>query len=115
MSRLRSGSGSNLGVTNKPFDIPKHVVWETFQRERPNRGAALAWLKKNVHPLDLVYRLAEDHSIVLLNGGGFHAPNWSVRVSFANLTDDVYDDIGRAVRAVGRSYVDAFNASKKGK
>ncbi|MEK1890174.1 MAG: bifunctional aspartate transaminase/aspartate 4-decarboxylase, partial [Phyllobacterium sp.] len=73
------------------------------------------WLKKNVHPLDLVFKLAEDHAIVLLNGGGFDAPNWSVRVSFANLTDDVYDDIGRAVRAVGRSYVDAFNASKKGK
>ena len=71
------------------------------------------WLKKNVHPLDLVYRLAEDHSIVLLNGGGFDAPNWSVRVSFANLQDDVYDDIGRAVRAVARGYVDAFNASKK--
>ncbi|MBZ9654836.1 bifunctional aspartate transaminase/aspartate 4-decarboxylase [Phyllobacterium lublinensis] len=71
------------------------------------------WLKKNVHPLDLVFKLAEDHAIVLLNGGGFDAPNWSVRVSFANLTDDVYDDIGRAVRAVGRSYVDAFNASKK--
>ena len=71
------------------------------------------WLKKNVHPLDLVYRLAEDHSIVLLNGGGFDAPNWSVRVSFANLQDDVYDDIGRAVRAVGRSYVDTFNAVQK--
>jgi aspartate 4-decarboxylase len=73
------------------------------------------WLKKNVHPLDLVYRLAEDHSIVLLNGGGFEAPNWSVRVSFANLTDDVYDDIGRAVRAVGRGYVDTFHALKAAK
>lgn len=72
----------------------------------------ITWLKKNVHPLDLVYRLAEDHSIVLLNGGGFDAPNWSVRVSFANLPDDAYDDIGRAVRAVGRGYVDMFNASK---
>ena len=71
------------------------------------------WLKKNIHPLDLVYRLAEDHSIVLLNGGGFDAPNWSVRVSFANLPDDVYDDIGRGVRAVGRGYVDTFNATKK--
>ena len=29
----------------------------------------VTWLKENVHPLDLVYRLAEDHSIVLLNGG----------------------------------------------
>ncbi len=75
----------------------------------------VAWLKKNVHPLDLVYRLAEDHSIVLLNGGGFDAPNWSVRVSFANLADDVYDDIGRAVRAVGRGYVDTFNALKEKK
>jgi aspartate 4-decarboxylase len=73
----------------------------------------VTWLKKNVHPLDLVYRLAEDHSIVLLNGGGFDAPDWSVRVSFANLGDEVYDDIGRAVRAVGRGYVDAFKASQK--
>ena len=27
--------------------------------------------------------------------------------------DDVYDDIGRAVRAVGRGYVDTFNAVQK--
>ncbi|MEW6451410.1 MAG: bifunctional aspartate transaminase/aspartate 4-decarboxylase [Pseudomonadota bacterium] len=68
------------------------------------------WLKKNVHPLDLVRRLAEDYSVVLLNGGGFDAPNWSVRVSFANLDDDVYDDIGRAVRAVARGYYETYRA-----
>lgn len=71
------------------------------------------WLKEHVHPLDLVRRLAEDHAIVLLNGGGFAAPNWSMRVSFANLPDDVYDDIGRAVRAVGRSYIDTYNAAQE--
>ena len=65
-----------------------------------------------MHPLDIVFRLAEDHGIVLLNGGGFEAPDWSVRVSFANLDDDVYDDIGRAVRAVARGYVMAFRASQ---
>ena len=59
-----------------------------------------------------MFRLAEDHGIVLLNGGGFDAPDWSVRVSFANLDDDVYDDIGRAVRAVARGYVMAFRASQ---
>ena len=69
------------------------------------------WLKKNVHPLDLVYKLAEDHAIVLLNGGGFDAPNWSVRVSFANLSDDTYDDIGRAVRAVARGYVEFLSGT----
>jgi len=35
-----------------------------------------------------------------------------VRVSFANLDQDVYDDIGRAVRAVARSYVMACQASQ---
>ena len=71
------------------------------------------WVKANVHPLDIVFRLAEDHGIVLLNGGGFEAPNWSVRVSFANLDDDVYDDIGRAVRAVARGYVMACQAAQE--
>ena len=43
----------------------------------------------------------------------FEAPNWSLRVSLANLPDDVYDDIGRGVRAVARGYRDAFEASKR--
>jgi aspartate 4-decarboxylase len=76
-------------------------------------GADVAdWVKANIHPLDIVFRLAEDHGIVLLNGGGFEAPDWSVRVSFANLDDEVYDEIGRAVRAVARSYVVAYSAAK---
>jgi aspartate 4-decarboxylase len=70
------------------------------------------WMKQNIHPLDIVFRLAEDHGIVLLNGGGFAAPDWSLRVSFANLDDHVYDDIGRAVRAVARSYRQAYEAAK---
>lgn len=72
-----------------------------------------AFIKQNVHPLDIVFRLARDYGIVLLNGGGFHAPDWSVRVSFANLTDDVYDEIGRAVRAIARDYEAAFRAARR--
>jgi hypothetical protein len=71
------------------------------------------WVKKNIHPLDIVFRLAEDHGIVVLNGGGFAAPDWSLRVSFANLDDDVYDDIGRAVRAVARGYFETYEATRK--
>jgi aspartate 4-decarboxylase len=79
---------------------------------RKNIGSdAVEYLKKNVHPLDLAFRLAEDHGIVLLNGGGFEAPDWSLRVSLANLADDVYDDIGRGVRSVARGYRHAFEAS----
>lgn len=70
----------------------------------------VAYMKEHIHPLDIVFRLAEDHGIVLLNGGGFHAPDWSVRVSFANLDDEVYSQIGRATRAVARGYRQAFDA-----
>jgi aspartate 4-decarboxylase len=69
-------------------------------------------VKLNVHPLDPVFKLAEDHGIVLLNGSGFDAPAWSVRVSFANQPDHVYDDIGRAIRTVAAGYVAAFESSK---
>ncbi len=75
------------------------------------------WMKKNVHPLDIVFRLAQEHGIVLLNGGGFAAPDWSVRISFANLDDHVYDDIGRAARTIARGYRAAYEAAngKNGK
>lgn len=82
---------------------------------RKNIGEdAVEYLKKHVHPLDLAFRLAEDHGIVLLNGGGFEAPDWSLRVSLANLPDDVYDDIGRGVRSIARGYRHAFEASREG-
>src|SRR5215475_11887630 len=80
---------------------------------RKNIGEdAVSYLKKNVHPLDLAFRLAEDHGIVLLNGGGFEAPEWSLRVSLANLNDEVYEEIGRCVRSIARGYRHAFEASK---
>ena len=81
---------------------------------RKNIGhEAVEYLKKNVHPLDLVFRLAESHGIVALNGGGFDAPDWSLRVSLANLNDEVYEDIGRGIRSIARGYRDAFEASKR--
>ena len=73
---------------------------------------AVAYLKSHVHPLDLAFRLAEDHGIVLLNGGGFDAPDWSLRVSLANLDDEVYEEIGRGVRSIARGYRDAYEASE---
>lgn len=80
---------------------------------RKNIGEeAVEYLKKNVHPLDLAFRLAESHGIVLLNGGGFEAPNWSLRVSLANLPDEAYESIARGVRTVARGYRDAYEASK---
>ena len=52
-----------------------------------------------------VVRLAEDAGVVLLHGGGFDGPQWSVRVSLANLEDDCYLTVGAAIRRVFDSYV----------
>jgi aspartate 4-decarboxylase len=80
---------------------------------RKNIGEeAVEYLKSHVHPLDLAFRLAEAHGIVLLNGGGFDAPDWSLRVSLANLPDDAYEDIGRGVRTIARGYRDAYEAAQ---
>ncbi len=104
-----------LGIHLQPnplFDGYYGLIDFEFWLRKYGTEELVQWVKANVHPLDIVFRLAEDHGIVLLNGTGFEAPDWSVRVSFANLDDEVYDNIGRAVRAVARSYVMAFQASQ---
>lgn len=106
--------GLGLHLTPNPnFDAYYGLIDFEFWARKNIGDEAVEYLKKNVHPLDLAFRLAEVHGIVLLNGGGFEAPNWSLRVSLANLPDDVYDDIGRGVRAVARGYKDAYEARKR--
>ena len=36
----------------------------------------VAYLQKTYNPLDVVFRLANETSLVLLNGGGFAGPKW---------------------------------------
>jgi aspartate 4-decarboxylase len=100
---------------NPNYDAYYALIDFEFWARKNIGDKAVDYLKKHVHPLDLAFRLAEAHGIVLLNGGGFDAPEWSLRVSLANLPDDVYDDIGRGVRAIVRGYRDAYEASKGGK
>lgn len=97
---------------NPNFDAYYGLIDFEFWARKNIGEDAVDYLKKNVHPLDLTFRLAEAHGIVLLNGGGFEAPDWSLRVSLANLADEAYEDIGRGVRTVARGYRDAFEASK---
>ena len=106
----------NLGIDVAPNPLYNAyyglIDFEFFARKNIGQDA-VEYLKKNVHPLDLAFRLAEDHGIVLLNGGGFEAPDWSLRVSLANLPDEAYEEIGRGVRSIARGYRDAFEASKR--
>ena len=111
---LATVEGLGIEVSPNPlYDAYYGLIDFEFWARKNIGQDAVDYLKKNVHPLDLAFRLAEDRGIVLLNGGGFEAPDWSLRVSLANLPDEVYEEIGRGVRSIARGYRDAFEAAKR--
>ena len=62
------------------------------------------YLKKTYSPLNVVFRLAQETSLVLLNGGGFDGPEWSVRASLANLNENDYITIGQGIKRILDEY-----------
>lgn len=69
------------------------------------------YLKKNYEPVDVVFRLAQETSLVLLNGGGFDAPEWSIRASLANLKREDYIRIGEGIASILHSYAERWKES----
>jgi len=77
-------------------------------------GQELAdWIDKTVHPLDFVFRLADEEEVVLMPGGGFDAPKSSVRASLANLDDAAYTAIGRRTRELVDEYYQRWKAAQE--
>lgn len=66
------------------------------------------YLRLNYSPLDIVYRLATETQLVVLNGGGFDGPEWSIRVSLANLHENHYTTIGHCIRSIFDSYAERW-------
>ncbi|MFK2295419.1 aspartate 4-decarboxylase [Bacteroides fragilis] len=73
----------------------------------------VSYLKKTYSPLDVVFRLANETSLVLLNGGGFAGPEWSVRVSLANLNEKDYVKIGQGIKRILDEYAVKWQESGK--
>jgi aspartate 4-decarboxylase len=71
------------------------------------------FLRKNYVCTDVLFRLAEHSGVVLMHGGGFGGPDWSVRVSLANLTEDTYPKIGQYLRETAQAYVEEWKAAQK--
>jgi aspartate 4-decarboxylase len=69
-------------------------------------------LLKSHEPIDFVWELANKKSVVLMDGGGFDAPNMSVRVSLANLPDSAYAAIGKAISGLLEDYYKVWENSK---
>jgi aspartate 4-decarboxylase len=97
-----------------PYDAHYYTTIDIPALARTRYGAAFAeFLVKGYEPIDFVWRLAVEKSIVLMDGGGFDAPNMSVRVSLANLSDSAYDSIGRGISSLLEDYYNTWKASKR--
>ena len=75
----------------------------------------VGFLRKNYECTDILFRLAEQSGVVLLHGGGFGGPEWSVRVSLANLPEETYPKIGQYLRQAAQGYVDEWHESLRTK
>jgi aspartate 4-decarboxylase len=90
------------------------MVWA----ERVYGPDFVKFLRKNYECSDILFRLAEKSGVVLMHGGGFGGPDWSVRVSLANLPEDTYPKIGQFLKEAAEGYVEewkAASASEKSK
>lgn len=72
----------------------------------------VTYLKKTYRPLDIVFRLAKETSTVVLNGGGFDGPEWSVRASLANLNEADYVKIGQGIKRILDKYAEKWKENK---
>jgi aspartate 4-decarboxylase len=87
------------------------MVWA----ERTYGPEFVRFLRQNYEATDILFRLAEQSGVVLLPGGGFGGPEWSVRVSLANLPEKAYGKIGEYLRKAAEEYVPEWRSAQKKK
>ena len=101
--------GLELELRPNPHRAGYYAELDIMLWAEKNHGKEFAqYLKDNYEPVDILFRLAEICSVVLLNGGGFDAPEWSIRVSLANLADEAYIEIAKAITQIQEEYVEAW-------
>ena len=106
--------GLDLPIKENPYDASYYTEFDLLQWALKNYGHEFAnYLESNYKPVDVLYKLAEESSIVLLSGGGFQGPEWSVRISLANLDDDAYSEIGTVLRKILEDFVHNWKSSTK--
>lgn len=95
-----------LEMIDNPNDACYYTQFDLLEWARKNHGSDFAnYLSENYKPVDILFDLAEQSSIVLLGGGGFAGPEWSIRISLANLYDEAYSKIGIALKKILDNYV----------
>ncbi|MFF2727676.1 bifunctional aspartate transaminase/aspartate 4-decarboxylase [Streptomyces sp. NPDC058008] len=103
--------GVHMKVSEDPKRAAYYIELDLLAEAERVHGKEFAdYLEQNYEPVDPLFRLAEQTSVVLLNGGGFDGPEWSVRVSLANLDDLDYLKIGHHLRVIFDEYAQEWRA-----
>ncbi len=71
------------------------------------------FLAEKYDQFDLIFRMAEKHGVVIMDGGGFGGSKWSFRISLANLADETYEKIGDFITDCAADYLGAWEATRK--
>ncbi|AHM56259.1 aminotransferase class I and II [Peptoclostridium acidaminophilum DSM 3953] len=106
--------GLGMEVRKDSFDAAYYTQFDLLQWAEQHYGEGFAgYLEENYKPYDVLLMLAEESSIVLLSGGGFHGPEWSIRISLANLSDESYSKIGEVLRRILERLVESWKNGTK--
>jgi len=104
--------GLGMEVREDVHDAAYYTQFDLLQWASRNYSQGFAdYLQKTCRPVDILLRLAEESSIVLLSGGGFSGPEWSIRISLANLSDESYSTIGAVIRKILEQYAEEWKKS----
>jgi len=99
-----------MTVSNEPDRTHYYSLKNMLDVAEAKHGNKFAtWLKDNFSIYDILLYLSSKKMTVLLPGQGFAGPVWSFRVSLANLPDEDYRSIGKAIGET----LDAFYKSWK--
>ena len=105
--------GARMKISEDPERACYYIELDLLaEAERVHGKDFAAFLEQTYEPVDPLFRLAEQTGVVLLNGGGFEGPQWSVRVSLANLDDLDYLKIGHHLHAVFNDYAQEWRAGQ---
>ncbi|MET9497696.1 bifunctional aspartate transaminase/aspartate 4-decarboxylase [Streptomyces sp. NPDC006552] len=105
--------GAKMKIAEDPHRAGYYIELDLMAQAQLEHGEEFAaYLDATYEPVDPLFRLARQTGVVLLNGGGFEGPQWSVRVSLANLDDLDYLKIGHHLRAIFDDYAQEWRDAR---
>jgi aspartate 4-decarboxylase len=106
-------AGMRIRLVEDPNRVGYYIELDLLGYAHHHYGSELVdYLRANYEPTDILFRLAQQTGVIALNGGGFDAPEWSIRLSIANLRDVQYEQIGTSIRRIAEQFLQEWQSSR---